>query len=212
MTDKIWNWLWNISNCENLSIKEWMSVRLVNPRSVRQVWRLIGVFVVRTVTVELFSVRIIWLSVESINEMSVGHGPPQWRSVEGKNWWLIARMMRSQSQELHCSDLGLAEDSELRSVVEEDRAREARSVWDAARDREVIGLEEVGGKVEAAEEPPDLSCPPPPPYQPLTLLVLRHESGLCRAARLDWVGLIIRKLSYSMFLSYIYIYLAGNDA
>ena len=107
--------------------------------------------------------------------------------------------------------LGLDDlDTELRSVLEEDRVldtrldggrdREGRSVWDAALDNEVIGLEEVGGKVEAAEEPPGLCpppppvliAPPPPPYHPLSLLELRHESGLCRAARLEVVGLTIR--------------------
>ena len=71
-------------------------------------------------------------------------------------------------------------------------------MWDAALDNEVIGLEEVGGKVEAAEEPPGLcpppvlTPPPPPPYHPFSLLELRHESGLCRAARLEVVGLTIR--------------------
>lgn len=104
---------------------------------------------------------------------------------------------------MHCTNqahLGLAAlDPELRSVVEEDsvldtrldggRDREGRSVWDAALDSELIGLEEVGGKVEAADDPPGLALPPPPPYHPLSLLELRHESGLCRAARLDVVGL-----------------------
>ena len=99
--------------------------------------------------------------------------------------------------------LGLEDlDTELRSVLEEDRVldtredggrdREGRSVWDAALDNEVIGLEEVGGKVDAAEDPPGLWPPPPPPYHPLSLLELRQESGLCRAARLEVVGLTIR--------------------
>ena len=86
--------------------------------------------------------------------------------------------------------------------MEEDSARdtrldggldmEGRSVWDAALDTELMGLEEVGGKVEAADDPPGLP-PPLPPYHPLSLLELRQESGLCRAARLDVVGLEVRK-------------------
>ena len=64
---------------------------------------------------------------------------------------------------------------------------EAKSVWEAALDRDDIGRDDVGGKVEAAEEPPGLM--EPPLYQPLILLILWHESGLCRAARLDCVGL-----------------------
>lgn len=127
-------------------------------------------------------------------------------------------MMRS----LHCTaqlttHLGLADlDTELRSVLEEDSARdtrldggrdtEARSVWDAALDTELSGLEEVGGKVEAADDPPGLT----PPYQPLSLLELRQESGLCRAARLDVVGLEVK---IDIVLCYFhFLYLAGNDA
>ena len=85
----------------------------------------------------------------------------------------------------------LEEDRVLDTRLDGGRDREGRSVWDAALDSELIGLEEVGGKVEAADDPPGLALPPPPPYHPLSLLELRQESGLCRAARLDVVGLEI---------------------
>ena len=84
----------------------------------------------------------------------------------------------------------LEEDRVLDTRLDGGRDREGRSVWDAALDSELIGLEEVGGKVEAADDPPGLTLPPPP-YHPLSLLELRQESGLCRAARLDVVGLEI---------------------
>ena len=79
----------------------------------------------------------------------------------------------------------MEEDSARDTRLDGGRDAEARSVWDAALDTELRGLEEVGGKVEAADDPPGLT----PPYHPLSLLELRHESGLCRAARLDVVGL-----------------------
>ena len=85
----------------------------------------------------------------------------------------------------------LEEDSALDTRLEGGLDMEGRSVWDAALDIELMGLEEVGGKVEAAEAPPGLP-PPPPVYQPLSLLELRQESGLCRAARLDVVGLEVK--------------------
>ena len=75
----------------------------------------------------------------------------------------------------------------LDSLLEGGRDSEARSVWEAALDNDDMGREEVGGNVEAADDPPGLI--PAPLYQPLILLILWHESGLCRAAKLDWVGL-----------------------
>ena len=94
----------------------------------------------------------------------------------------------------------LEEDRVLDTRLDGGRDREGRSVWDAALDSELIGLEEVGGKVEAADDPPGLTLPPPP-YHPLSLLELRQESGLCRAARLDVVGLEIT-IEFFVFKSF----------
>ena len=85
----------------------------------------------------------------------------------------------------------LEDDSARDAMLDGGLDMEGRSVWDAALDIELIGLEDVGGKVEAADAPPGLT-PPPPVYQPLSRLELRQESGLCRAARLDVVGLEVR--------------------
>ena len=53
-------------------------------------------------------------------------------------------------------------------------------------------------EVEVPDPPPPPTPPPPPPppppYQPLSLRCTLQDSGLCKAARLDWVGL--RQLTF----------------
>ena len=107
--------------------------------------------------------------------------------------------------------LGLAPGAAvLRSVLEEDRARDTRleggrdsvlalavdrSVCDTAREAEDSGREWREDRCEPVTEEVEAVAEEPPLYHPFTLRTLRHESGRCSAARLVWVGLNTSRIS-----------------
>ena len=109
------------------------------------------------------------------------------------------------------ADLGLAPGAAvLRSVLEEDRARDTRleggrdsvlalavdrSVCDTAREAEDSGREWREDRCEPVTEEVEAVAEEPPLYHPFTLRTLRHESGRCSAARLVWVGLNTSRMS-----------------
>ena len=97
----------------------------------------------------------------------------------------------------------------LRSVFELDkvlditldggRDKVEMSLCEAALDMDDIGLELVDGGYVEADDPIGLIVDPPPIdpplYHPLRRLMLLHESGLWRAFRLLWLGLVKNKFS-----------------
>ena len=68
-------------------------------------------------------------------------------------------------------------ESVLDNTLDGGRDRTERSLCEAALDIEDTGREMVDGGYVEADDPTGL-MDPPPLYQPLSLLVLLHESGL----------------------------------
>ena len=77
--------LGHVSDGEDLAIEEGVSVGLVDPGTVRHVGRPVGALVVGAVRVVLRYPRAVRRRVEPVDQVRVGHRPPQ----RGPGWAAI---------------------------------------------------------------------------------------------------------------------------